>query len=203
MIDDGVVKYNLEYTQTEEIAVKECSRIEKVRARLYSLGLIGAYANGIGFGNVSLRYKKKDAFVITGTQTGELPKLSAKYYSYIIKVDFKSFKTIAMGPSKPSSEAITHACIYALDKNIKAVIHIHNKRIWDYMLENDYLSTEDTPYGTPEMVKDIKKMYKNIDPFLNNVFVMKGHEEGIVAFGETLAHAEKSLYKILKNVLKS
>jgi len=201
MLDEGVVKYSLKYTQTNELAIKECKKIESIRSRLFSLGLIGAYSNGIGFGNISLRYKKKNSFVITATQTGELPKLNPSYYSFVKKVDFKKFRTHAIGPSKPSSEAITHACIYALDKDIKAVIHIHNEKIWDYMLKNDYLSTNDTPYGTPEMVEDVKNIYKNIDPFLNNAFVMKGHFEGVVTFGKSLKDAEKTLYEITKKLL--
>jgi len=202
MIDEGVVKYSLKYNQTDEIAKKECKKIENVRARLFSLGLIGAYSNGIGFGNISVRYKKKNSFVITATQTGELPKLSPSYYSFVKKVDFKKFRTYAMGPSRPSSEAITHACIYNLDPDIKAVIHIHNEKIWDYMLKNNYLSTNDTPYGTPQMVEDVKNIYKNIDPFLNNAFVMKGHFEGVVTFGKSLKDAEKTLYEIIKKLLK-
>ena len=59
MIDDELINYSLKYTQTNDIALKECSKIEKVRSRLYALGLIGAYNNGIGFGNISIRYKKK------------------------------------------------------------------------------------------------------------------------------------------------
>ena len=202
MIDEGVVKYSLRYTKTDELAVKECKKIEKVRSRLYSLGLIGAYNDGIGFGNISLRYKKKNSFVITATQTGELPRLTPNYYSLVKKVDLKKFTTYAVGPSKPSSEAITHGCIYKIDSQINAIIHIHNEKIWNYMLENDYLSTNDTPYGTPEMVDDVKSIYKNIDPFLNNAFVMKGHFEGVVTFGKTLAEAEKTLYEIINRIIK-
>lgn len=202
MIDEGVVKYSLKYHQTDEVAVKECRKIENVRARLFSLGLIGAYSDGIGFGNISLRYKKKDSFVITATQTGELPKLSLSDYSFVKKVDFVKFKTYATGPNRPSSEAITHACIYNLDPNIKAIIHIHNEKIWDFMLKNDYLSTNDTPYGTPEMVEDVKNIYKNIDPFFNNAFVMKGHFEGVVTFGKSLKDAEKTLFEIIEKLLK-
>lgn len=202
MIDDGVVKYSLEFTQTHEIALKECKKIEKVREDMFALGLIGAYSNGIGYGNISVRYKKKKAFVITATQTGELPKLSPKYYSLVQKVNFKTFTTTAIGVSKPSSEAITHACIYELDKNINAIIHIHNEQLWNFMLENDYLSTNDTPYGTPEMVEDVRNIYKNIDPLLNNAFVMKGHFEGIVTFGKNLKAAKKSLYEIIHACLQ-
>ncbi|MCP4971531.1 MAG: class II aldolase/adducin family protein [Arcobacter sp.] len=199
--EEGVIKYSLKYKNTGEISLKECNKIESVRSRLFALGLIGAYSNGIGYGNISLKTKTKSSFVITATQTGELEKLSSKCYSLVEKVDFKKFKTYAKGPSKPSSEAITHACIYSLNKDIKAVIHVHNEKIWDYMLKNNYLSTNDTPYGTLEMVEDIKNIYKNIDPFLHNAFVMKGHFEGVVTFGETLKDAEKTLYQIIQKMI--
>ncbi len=162
--EEGVIKYSLKYKNTGEISLKECNKIESVRSRLFALGLIGAYSNGIGYGNISLKTKTKSSFVITATQTGELEKLSSKCYSLVEKVDFKKFKTYAKGPSKPSSEAITHACIYSLNK-------------------------------------DIKNIYKNIDPFLHNAFVMKGHFEGVVTFGETLKDAEKTLYQIIQKMI--
>lgn len=203
--DDGVVKYSLEFEPTKPLAKKECKKIEKTRQRLYSLGLIGAYDNGIGYGNISLRYKSSNKFLITATQTGECSTLKPKQYSLVKKVNFDTFKTYAMGSSKPSSESITHAAIYNLHKDINAVIHVHNEKLWNFMLENSsngYLSTNDTPYGTPEMVEDINAMYKNISPLLNNAFVMKGHFEGIVTFGKDLKEAEEVLYKIIKQVLK-
>lgn len=202
MIDENCDRYSLRYTRTSEIAVKECNKIEKVRSRLYSLGLIGAYCDGFSFGDISLRYKKKNSFIITSTQTGEFPKLTPNYYSLVKKVDFKKFTTYAIGPAKPSTEAITHACIYALDSQINAVIHIHNEKLWDYMFKNGYLNTKETLYGSYEMYDDIKKMYKDVDPFLNNSFVMKGHYEGIVTFGKTLKDAEKALFEIIQKLLK-
>ena len=103
--------------------------------------------------------------------------------------------------SQPSSECITHGAIYSLDKEINAVVHIHNEKLWNFMLENDLLSTNDTPYGTPEMVEDVINIYKDIDVLSNNVFVMKGHFEGIVSFGKNIAQAEKAVYEIIKKFL--
>ena len=204
VIDDGVVKYSLEFEQTEALAINECNEIEEIRQRLYALGLIGAYDNGIGYGNISLRYKNSKEFLITATQTGELKELNQKHYSLVTNVNFDTFKTYAKGCSKPSSESITHAAIYELNKDINAVIHVHNEKLWDFMLENrnNYLCTNDTPYGTPEMVEDINNMYKDKDALLNNAFVMKGHFEGVVTFGKDLKEAELSLYKIIEELLK-
>ena len=202
MIDVSAEEYSLKYTKTNELAKKECKKIEKVRSRLYSLGLIGSHNDGISFGNISLRYKKKNSFLITAAHTGEFPRLSPSYYSLVKRVNFKKFTSYAIGPSKPSIEAITHASIYTIDSNINAVIHVHNEKLWRYMLENDYLSTNDITYETPEILENIKSLYKNIDPFLNNAFVIKGHYEGIITFGKTLGEAEKSLYSILNKLIK-
>jgi len=203
MIDDGVVKYSLEFEKTKPILANECKKIEEIREMLFSLGLIGAYENGIGYGNISIRHKNTSQFVITATQTGELKNLTSHDYSLVTDVNFDTFKTFAKGASKPSSESITHAAIYALNSNINAVIHVHNEKLWDFMLKNtkEYLSTNDTPYGTPEMVEDINNMYNSINPLENNAFVMKGHFEGVVTFGKDLKEAQEVLYKIIKKLL--
>lgn len=198
---EGVVKYNLEFEKKELDLENEYKNLENLRERLYALGLIGAYEDGLGYGNLSLRLKDSKEFLITATQTGHLKNLQLKDYSVVKKIDFKSFKTTAFGLCKPSSECITHGAIYNLDKNINAVIHIHNEKLWNFMLKNDYLSTNDTPYGTPEMVEDIIHMYKDINILKNNLFVMKGHFEGIVCFGKTLEEAELTLYSLTKQLL--
>ncbi len=128
MIKKDTFEYSLKFNKTNEVALKECNKIEKIRSRLFALGLIGTCFNGIEYGNISLRYKKKNSFVITAIRTGDLPKLNANYYSFVKKVDFKKLTIYALGPSKPSYESIIHACIYSLDPQIKAVIYIHNKK---------------------------------------------------------------------------
>lgn len=202
MIDDGVVKYSLEFESDDALILDESVEIEEVREDMFLLGLIGAYSNGIGYGNISMRHKKNQ-FVITATQTGEKERLLYTDYSLVTQVNFNTFTATAKGASKPSSEAITHACIYELDTNINAIIHIHNEKIWNFMLKNDYLSTNDTPYGTPEMVDDIRSIYKDIEVLTNNAFVMKGHFEGVVTFGKNLYEAKKALYTIVNTMMKN
>lgn len=201
MIDDGVVKYSLTFNENSQINLKEYKEIESCRERLFSLGLIGAYPNKIGYGNISLRHNKTDSFVITATQTGEYATLNENQYSFVDHIDFKTFSVTAQGLSKPSSESITHGAIYNLDSSINAVIHIHNEKLWNFMLENDFLSTNDTPYGTPQMVEDVIEMYKSRDILTHNIFVMKGHFEGIVCFGRTLKEAEYTLFELIKQLL--
>ena len=205
MIDEGVVKYSLEFTESEAIESKQIQEIESLREDLFTLGLIGAYAkNGIGYGNISQKFEDSDfEFLITGTQTGDIENLEPKHYSIVTKIDFEKFTTYASGVTRPSSEAITHGAIYQISPKIKAVIHIHSEKLWNFMLKNGYLSTNDVPYGSPEMVKDINEIYRVVDALANPLFVMKGHFEGVFLFGETLSEAKKTLYKLLNTILRS
>lgn len=196
---------NLKYNKTEEIAIKECNKIEKVRSRLHCLGLLGSHSNGRSYGNISVRYKKKNSFVITATQTGEYPKLSPTYYSLVKKQDFKKALTYAVGPSKPSCQSGLHWSVYDMDSQINAVIHIYSEKVVEYMLENDYLCIPNTNYKTfhsKTILEEVHELYKKVDPFLNNAFLITGELEGIVIFGKTLGEAEKSLYTIINKVLK-
>jgi ribulose-5-phosphate 4-epimerase/fuculose-1-phosphate aldolase len=198
---EGVVKYSLEFRKTKPISSTCKDKIEAIREDLYALNLIGAYADGIGFGNISLKEKNSQSFVITGTQTGHLESLHVEDYSLVEKVNFRTFTTYASGACKPSSEALSHACIYGLDESIGAVIHIHNEKLWRHMLDGDFVCTSDVEYGSLEMVKDIRDIYAKIDILKHNSFVMKGHFEGIFVFGKTLQEAKKELYSLVRMIL--
>ena len=105
-----IFDYSIKYTKTDEIALKECNKIEKVRSRLFCLGLIGSCYNSNNFGSVSLRYNKnKNSFVITGKDTDQLPKLNPNYYSFVKKIDFSKKKIFCLGPNKPSKELLIHS----------------------------------------------------------------------------------------------
>lgn len=199
--EEGVVKYTLDFTKTDPFPFICIEEIEEVRKDLYALGLIGAYEDGIGFGNISQKDPGSPDFFITGTQTGHLSDLSENDYALVEEVDFETFTTFASGASEPSSEAITHACIYDLDDEINAIIHVHNEKLWNFMLEGNYIVTSEVEYGSLEMVKDIQNIYKDINAIENGAFVMKGHYEGVFVFAHTIEEAKRNLYLILKNIL--
>ncbi len=192
---DGVIKYNFDFKKSSPLEKSLYQEIEEVRERLFALGQIGE-KDGIGYGNISQRVSKK-SFVITGTQTGALKSLDAKHYALIEDYDDEKFFLKSSGAIKPSSEALTHGTIYNLSPNIKAVIHIHSKRLWDFMLERDYKRSEDVPYGSVLMIEEVKRIYKDTNPLKEPKFVMSGHEEGIIVFGKNLIDAELTLYGII------
>ncbi len=196
---DGVIKYNFDFKKSSPLEKSLYKEIHEVRERLFALGQIGE-KDGIGYGNISQRVSKK-SFVITGTQTGALKSLDAKHYALIEDYDDEKFFLKSSGAIKPSSEALTHGTIYNLSPDIKAVIHIHSKALWDFMLEKDYKKTADVLYGSTLMIKEVNRIYKNDNPLKNPKFVMSGHEEGIITFGEDLKDAELTLYLLISDLI--
>ena len=196
---DGVIKYQLDFTPTSPLEPSSFLEIERVRERLFALKLIGVQ-EGIGYGNISQRVDG-GSFVITGTQTGHLEKLEDKHYSLIEEYRDREFYLKSSGAIKPSSEALTHGTIYNLDKDINAVIHVHSKSMWRFMLKGDYLKTEDVEYGSIEMIEEVNRIFSNTNPLLNPKFVMTGHEDGVMMFGRDLKEAELTLFSILGQML--
>ncbi len=197
---DGIIKYSIEHQTTSTPPFSGYVQLEALRTRLFTLGLIGE-KDGIGYGNLSMRHEGSKSFFITATQTGRRQMLSREYYTYISDYDFSTFKVISQGTHKPSSEALSHAMIYAIDDKITTVIHIHSLALWKFMKTKDYFFTT-AEYGTAEMVEEIVGLYDNFDPMMHNAFVMKGHEEGIITFGRSVEEAELALYTIMQAYLR-
>ena len=196
---DGVIKYNFDFQYSEPLDESLFLDIESVRQRIFTLNLIGVTDTGIGFGNISQRVDS-DSFVITGTQTGHLENLDASHYSLIEAYNDKEFYLKSSGIIKPSSEALTHGTIYNLSSEIGAVIHIHSKSVWKFMLNGGYLRTKDVEYGSTQMIDEVNRLFSKIKPLSNPEFAMAGHEDGVMVFGKTLADAELTLYKILREM---
>jgi len=193
---DGVIKYHVVHTHAQAPSFTTYPQLEALRSRLFALGLIGETIDGIGYGNISQREGEYD-FYITATQTGKQSSLIADEYVWIERYDFELFTVFSKGLNKPSSEALSHAMIYEIHSDIQAVIHIHSKPLWQMMIDAGALATT-AEYGTAEMVHEIAELYRLRDPFQNNAFVMKGHEDGIITFGKTIADAEDKLYQIIQ-----
>lgn len=190
-IDDGYIKYDRgDFTLADPLNEEEYSDLEQWRNKLFKLKLIGEYLpERIGYGNLSQRKSyqhlhttRKSQFCITGTQTGKYEKLSGEYYTRVLDYDFKKMSIKAYGPLEASSEALTHASLYDVNQNICSVFHIHSATIWKGMIEANELCTgSDVPYGTLEMAEAVALIARSHN---QGSFVMKGHEDGVVIFGE-------------------
>ncbi len=195
---DGVIKYTHRFKSHDLPKVELFKHIEFVRERLFALKLIGESC-GVGYGNISCRVDK-DTFIITGTQTGDMPNLNAENYALVEKCDESSFFISSSGVAKPSSESFTHKTLYNLDPQINTIIHIHNNTIWNHMLKNRYLVTGDVEYGTKEMASETERIYKDIDPLTDPKFVMSAHKDGAFFFGKSSQDAELALLEVIGEI---
>jgi ribulose-5-phosphate 4-epimerase/fuculose-1-phosphate aldolase len=204
MQDEGVIKYDQSrFTYIAALPRHEYTTIEKYRKILNGMNLVSAYDNGLGYGNISMRKNyghilrtEKPQFIITGSQTGHLKDLSGEHYTRVLGCDVDAFAVTAQGARKASSETVTHAAIYAMNPYIGAVVHFHHKKIWNHMITGGYEFTGKwILYGTYEMAVAVRAC---IGDKTQGIFVMKGHEEGGVAYGpnlSTVLHIIAAVYK--------
>lgn len=189
MIDEGYVKYQCHWIETKPLPYKKIAELNQWRDKLYQLHLIGMYENGIGFGNLSIRYTPSGEFIISGTKTGSLPRLTEHHYTIVTDFDLDQNSLTCTGPIQASSEALTHATLYAANPTINAIIHVHNLSLWQQLINQVPTTAQDCPYGTPEMAREILRLFDQENLMTKKILVMAGHEEGIITFGETLDEA--------------
>ena len=202
---DGVIKYSLQHRTTQITLPKEqITQLIELRDKLHGLDLIGVYppdhylTPNVGFGNASLRYTSDGQFIISGSQTGDIEKTKASDYSLVIDFDINSNSLMSKGEKKPSSESLTHAAIYEIAPEIKCVIHVHNKELWENHEKFDMPTTpKDVLYGTPDMARAIQEIYRNY-PELKVPVCMLGHIEGLITWGKTKEEALRLYLKVLK-----
>lgn len=209
---EGVTKYQLHYTAGPAIEYDGIAELNAWRKLLHKLGLIGADPNrygGVGFGNVSVRVPPFGAvpgrrhFLVTGTQTGGKPELTASDYALVTEYDPDRNRLVAQGPVAPSSEALTHGMLYDLDDALRVVLHVHSPDIWSRVRPLGIAATApQAAYGTPEMTMEVRRLFEDGGVQRPRVFVMGGHEDGVVAFGQTADEAGGALYCQLMRAFK-
>lgn len=187
-MDEGYIKFNCNWIPSNDIPLQLVAELNVWRNRMYEKRLIGVYPDGIGFGNISMRWKG-NAFLISGSATGGLPKLDESHYSLVTDYHLSTNSVTCKGPLKASSESLTHASIYECSPSTHAVIHIHSLDMWKGLIHKVSTSSEDVPYGTPEMANEIKRLFAETSLSAEKIMVMGGHQEGIIGFGKDLEEA--------------
>jgi len=188
--DEGYIKFNLEWKkQSFDFPDPLYHSIQTWRQKLFDLNLVGAYPDGVGFGNLSIRYHNHQ-FIITGSATGNIKQLTKKHYALVKKFDLDSNSIYAVGQTKASSESLSHAAIYQSNQEVNAVIHIHHQKYWEKYLKKLPTTPEDSSFGTPEMAREISKLAASE----KGIIIMGGHPEGIMAFGKSLNEAGEIVF---------
>jgi ribulose-5-phosphate 4-epimerase/fuculose-1-phosphate aldolase len=196
--DEGVIKFKMTLKRAPAPEMNQVIALEKWRALFFKLALIGEYPNEkIGYGNLSSRLTKK-TFIITGSQTGHLAHLQAHHYTKVMECDLKKGSVTAEGLIPPSSESLTHFGIYEANPAIQYVFHVHHQKLWEMLKTGNFDSiAEDVPYGTQEMAEAAASLLSNKS---SGIFVMKGHEDGIVSYGTTAEEAGKIILELYRKL---
>lgn len=207
----------------QKIGPQTITDLTAYRNALHRLNFIGEYPDGIGFGNIShrllpSRFSAFDSqssdrfddslmvggahptgssplFVITGTQTGNLPTITAADYALVTDFNPEKNTLTCKGLRQASSESLTHGVIYASQLGINAIIHVHSPQLWKLLLHQVPTTRAEVPYGTPEMAAETQRLFRESPLLQQKIFVMAGHDDGIVTFGENLQTA----YRVLIN----
>jgi len=94
---------------------------------------------------------------------------------------------------------MTHLAIYQANKSINALIHILNWQLWQDLMDKFPTTKTDVPYGSPEMAKEIFRLFQETNVKEEKIIIMGGHEEGIITFGLSLEEAGNLLLNFINN----
>jgi ribulose-5-phosphate 4-epimerase/fuculose-1-phosphate aldolase len=190
VIDEGYTKFSVDWTDREALSDPAVSELERWRKPLFDAGLVGCYEKeGIGFGNISVRWTEPGQFIISGTQTGHLPVTGREHYAVVTAYDLAGNRVSCRGAVQASSETLTHAVIYELDPSVKAVVHVHDPGMWEHLKAMAPATRKEVSYGTPEMAAEFGRLFRETDFKDVGIAAMAGHESGVISIGPSLAAA--------------
>ena len=199
-MDEGYIKFEVSWSEKQLPADPRIANLVYWRQQLYQLGLIGAYPDGIGYGNISMRcVPGQVSFYISGSATGLIPEARAHHFSLVTAADIPSNRVYCEGPVVASSESMSHAAIYATDPEINWVMHLHHKGLWQQYLGILPTTPPEVPYGSPEMADSLRRLILQPENKNQRVLVTAGHEEGLFAFGKTPTEAFEAIHQLLNN----
>ncbi len=198
-MDEGYIKFQAQWKKAEVLPLECLEKLLYWRDFLYQKGLIGVYENGVGYGNISQRWNAKGQFIISGSMTGHLQRLSNDHFTLVTKVDIAKNTVWCAGPIIASSESMSHAVIYQECPEIQGIMHVHHARLWEKLLRKIPTTDASATYGSPEMAYSIIELLQKTDLRKQKIFVMEGHPEGIFAFGESLYEAGNTLLNFLQS----
>ena len=190
MSKEGIIKFDY-HCEDESLIIPDglFKKINPARNTLAEKGLIGQYPDGLSYGNISIRIPNTDEFFISASDTGKIKKTSKDHYVKIVSCDIDENYCSYAGRGLPSSETLTHYIIYKYSKETNAVIHIHNREIWQRLLGKVPTTPLSADYGTVDMVKSVEELFSKNAFQRSRLLVMHGHEEGVVCFGSSVEEA--------------
>jgi L-ribulose-5-phosphate 4-epimerase len=182
--ETGSIKFTCEQAPVEISRFDGFDELNRCRRELVELGMLGADARGIGFGNMSVREGNSSRFYITGSGTGQIRELAPADYARVVAYDFAGNWLRSEGSRIASSESLTHAAVYESDPTARAVIHCHDIKLWAALLNKVPTTPRTAKYGTPEMARAVRRLFDVTDVSTRKVLAMAAHDGGLVTFGK-------------------
>ena len=192
-METGTVKFHYECDGVELTPFAAFEELNAARRELARMGLLGVDENGIGFGNVSARDGADNSFYVTGSGTGGLSDLGLEHYAKVTAWDFDRNWLHCQGRTIPSAESLSHAAVYATAADVRAVAHGHDPALWHWLCERGSVTAAHVAYGTPEMAREVMRLFLAGNVRQTRIFAMAGHIDGIVAFGSDLRQVINTL----------
>ena len=200
---EGVIKFGLSFRPASPPRHRGLLQLEGWRRIFFRMGLIGRNPDrygGLAYGNVSLRTGAR-RFLVSGTQTGGFPRLTAAEYARVESWDLPANHIRAAGAIRPSSEALSHAALYQANRVIGCVIHVHCPELWLAAVQ-ERLPIPVTPteltYGTAELAAALQDLAGVSGAA---VICMGGHQDGLLAYGMKPDDAASELLRLLAAAL--
>lgn len=198
MSHEGVVQFEVDHErrelQSRRYGELACELIAW-REIMALTGLVGQEPGrygGAGYGNVSARVGPRGnpigrrAFLITGSQTSGKRSIGLADFALVDGYDFSANRVRSRGRVMPSSESMTHAAAYDASPLVRCVLHAHSPVLWRRRRSLGLPETDPSvPYGTPEMAREVGRLYRETVLPERQILAMGGHEDGIVVLGRT------------------
>jgi hypothetical protein len=193
--DEGYIKFSFAHTEAPPPAHPGLHDLMRIRDDLHEWELIGVLPDGIGYGNISARYPGSNRFAITASGTGLRVPIAAEHFCEVVAFDIAKNSVTCRGPLPASSESMSHGAIYAARPDTQAVIHIHDRVMYQMLLKEGAPQTPaDAAFGTPEIALAVGRLAATLPPVA--VIVMAGHEDGLIAYGPDPQSVRDALWDV-------
>jgi len=210
MIDEGVIKFEAEHREeplSPRLFGELACRLVAWREILSKTRLVGqdpSLYGGFGYGNVSARVgapskpRGRRSFLITGTQTSGKAAMTLADFCVVESYDERTNRVTSHGEVMPSSESMTHGAVYDLGTHIRFVFHTHSAAIWRRARQLRLPTTDPAvAYGTPEMAREVGRLFRTTPLAELRILAMGGHEDGVIAFGRTAEEVGEVMLRYL------
>jgi len=212
---EGVIRFEVqhEFRPLEDRVFGADARVlsawRAILAKLRLLGQDPARYAGLGYGNLSARVGPfgdvppgRRRFLVTGTQTAGLAHATLAQFCVSGSWDIAGNRVTSAGEVAPSSESLTHAALYDASPDVRVVLHAHAPEIWRLAHELGLPVTDTAAAnGTPAMALEVQRLFREGTFASTRVAAMGGHEDGVLAFGDSAAAAGQALVGQLARAL--